>query len=311
MTRVSTFQERRRASGARAGRAPVGLLLALAAGGLGWLVTDLHASAGEAGFTSIDPARVALDLPAGEAGLPPEWRGQVALHLARLGELSALDATLPERVRAALEELPFVREVGVAQVVWPDGLEVDVRLREPVACINIGEDFLPVASDGTVLPGYRPSPPDFGRGLLPVIGPVDRSLSHARPGDLLVEERHLDALSVAVSMREHLSLGDLEHIGPVVIDATHAPAAGVAEAGTRLHLEAGRRVLFGRPPSYVAPGELPEAEKWNHVVNAVGVLRAEGPEGQLADAQGVPFGDWDLVDVRWDVATLRPRRGYR
>lgn len=300
--------------GKRRGATPVWLVCALFCGGVGWLVATLRASAGEAGFTTVDPARIAFELPAGEAGLPPEWSELAALHLARLGELSALDQGLAPEVAAALEQLSFVREVGEASVLWPDGLSVDVRLREPVACINLGEDFLPVASDGVVLPGYRSGPPDFGRGLLPVIGPVDASFRHFRPGDVLNETRHLDALSVAISMREHLGPGDLSALGPVVIDASRADSAGIREPGTRLWLEAGRKVFFGRPPSHGAPGELPEPEKWRHLMTAVALLsettddRDEGADGQPA---GERVRDWDLLDVRWDVATLRPRLGYR
>jgi hypothetical protein len=290
----------------RRGATPVWLVCALVCGGAGWLAADLHQSAGAAGFTTVDPARIALDLPAGDLGLPTEWRELVALRLVRLGELSSLDESLSARVTAAVGGLSFVREAGSARVLWPNGLSLPLRLREPVACISLGEEFLPVASDGVVLPGYRSTPPDFGRGLLPVIGPLDRTFLDFRPGDCLLEARHLDALSVAVSMREHLSPGDLEALGPVVIDASRAHLAAVDEAGTRLWLEASRKVLYGRPPSYDAPGELPEADKWRNLMSAIGYLGGQpGAEGRA------PLNDWDLVDLRWDVPVLRPRLGYR
>jgi len=292
--RSQTVQSRR-------GATPLWLVVFLTAAGFAWAIAKLEASTAAAGYSSVDPRRVAFDLPAGDVGFPPGWNELVAAKLVRLGELSTLDEGLLDEVRAELEALPFVREVGEARVLWPDGVSVAIRLREPVACICLGEDYLPVASDGVVLPGYWASPPDFGRGLLPVIGPVDGTFRQARPGEALTEARHLDAVSVAISMREHLSLDTMRALGPVVIDATKAPQAAVDEPGTVLLLEDFRTVYFGRPPSYDAPGELPEAEKWRHLARAVDLLEPGAPKEM----------DWDLVDVRWDGASLRPRLGYQ
>ncbi len=278
----------------------------LAAVGFAWVVTRLETRAADAGFARIDPRRVSLEMPAGTAGLPSSWREVVAARLARLGSRPADDAGLLEEVRAELADLAFVREVGEARVLWPDGLEVAVRLREPVACLCAGEDYLPVSADGVVLPGRYPAPPDLGRGLLPVLGPVDGTLRQARPGDALLQERHLDALSVAVSMREHLSLASLELLGPVVVDAERARRAAVDEPGTVLLLEEHRVVLFGRTPRQDAPGELPEAVKWAHLVRAL-----ERLEARAVDAGEAGAADWDLLDLRWDEPTLRPRLGYR
>jgi len=285
----------------RRGATPLWLSCVLVAAGLSWAVGRLQASSEAAGFTRLDPRRVAIELPAGTAGLPAEWNRIVALRLSRLGELSTLDEELAASVVAELETLPFVREVGEARVVWPDGLDVDIRLREPVACVCLGEDYLPVASDGVVLPGYRDRPPDLGRGRLPVIGPLDAATLDLRPGDRLQEERHLDALSVAVSMRRHLSRPELGLLGPVVIDAEEAWRAAVDEPGTRLRLEEGRTVYFGRPPRHGAPGELPAKRKWANLMSAVAGLEEGGPG----------WTDWDLLDLRWDTPTLRPRVGYR
>lgn len=294
----------RRSPSPRRGGAPLWLLLLIAAAGFAWVVTRLEARAAEAGFARVDPRRVALEHPAGPEGLPSAWSELVAARLARHGARPADDERLLDDVRAELEALPFVREVGEARVLWPDGLSVEVRLREPVACVCAGEDYLPVSSDAVVLPGRYPAPPDLGRGLLPVIGPVDGALRQARPGDHLLQERHLDALSVAVSLREHLSRGTLERLGPVVIDAERARSAAVDEPGTVLLLEEHRIVLFGRTPRQDAPGELAEEVKWGHLVRALDRLEDPGDEGGEA-------ADWDLLDLRWDDPTLRPRIGYR
>jgi len=259
-----------------------------------WAASGLRHSSRAAGFTTIDPLRVAIDAP-GREEVPTVWREHLAARLAALGRLDGSDEGVVDRVRAELEGLPFVIEVGPGRVVWPDGLTVEVRLREAVACVRCGEVFLTVAGDGMVLPGYWSTPCDLGLGLLPVIGPNDGAFDHFAPGDVLTEARHLDALSVAISMREHLTPPELERLGPVVIDAGRASAAGVGEAGTRLELVDRRLVLFGRPPRARAAGELPQEEKWGNLMRAIGYLSAEPPQ------------DWSLLDVRWDVPAVRFR----
>jgi hypothetical protein len=294
---------RNRAEGLRSkrGSSPVWFPVVLVLAGLSWAAGSLKADASEQGFTQLDPSRVSLSLPSGTRGLPQDWSEIVALKLARLGDLTIQDEAIVDRIRAEIEALPFVREVGDARVLWPDGVSIDVRLREPIACICLGEQYLPVSSDGVILPSAWPEPPDFGRGLLPVIGPVDRTFQHAIPGERLEETRHLDALSVAISMREHVTLEDLRAMGPVVIDATDVPRAAVNVAGTHLYLAGARDVYFGLPPSYDSPGELPEAHKWHSIVEAVQLLLE--PSGKIQD--------WDLLDARWDTPTLRPRIGYQ
>jgi len=268
---------------------------------LAWFAGSLRAGASAEGFTRIDPSRVSLQFPFAAGPLPPDWSALIARRLAGLGELSSEDDDLAERVTAELEGLPFVREVGRVEVLWPDGLSLLVRLREPVACICLGEDYLPVAADGTVLPGLCSDPPDLGRGVLPLIGPLDGAFRQHLPGDVLEEERHLDALSVAISMREFLSEGDVDALGPLVIDAERAPLAAVDEPGTRIYMEGSREIFYGRPPRSHAAGELPEGIKWRHLMDAVALLGDSGGE----------IEDWDLVDLRWDRPTLRPRIGSR
>src|SRR5205085_8488086 len=102
-----------------------------------------------------------------------------------------------------IARLPFVAQVGTPRVLWPDGLDLPLRLRRPVACILQGGEYTAVAEDGTILPGRWPTPPwiqlDAGSaahlGFLPVIGPNDGALELAEPGARLVEPRHRDPLA--------------------------------------------------------------------------------------------------------------------
>jgi hypothetical protein len=258
----------------------------------GALVYAAARSARAAGFTQIDTRRVRLD---GPEWTPPDWEEWIAVRVADARRVSSLD---PGAIDALVEELaamPNVLEVGEAEVVWPDGLSVELTLRRPVACVRSRGAFLTVAEDGVVLPGYWSAPPDTERGFLSVIGPNDGAFDGLVPGDRLVEERHLDALSVAVSALEHLPRESSLALGPLLIDASRAADASVGEPGTRLFLEQKRIALYGRPPRAGLPGELPETEKWAHLERAAGYLDADPPL------------DWDLIDLRWDRARLRPR----
>lgn len=274
------------------GRVPTLLVLLLCLLALGWLVERLTRSTAAAGFTAIDTRRVSLE---GPSWVPPAWEDWMGVRIAERRALSSLD---PAGVRELVERvaaMPQVLAVRESRVDWPDGLTLELELRRPVACIRSGGEFLGVAADGIVLPGYWKSPPDTGAGHLPVIGPNDGSFDRVVPGDALAEERHLDALSVALSLWAHLPSTDRAELGPVLIDASRASSASVNEPGTRLYLEHRRLALFGRPPRAGMPGELPERAKW------LGLSRA------LAAARATPPLDWDLVDLRWDRARIRPR----
>ena len=282
-------------SGPKRGAVPVWLAGGLFAVTCAWIAGGLNESVEQAGFARVDPSRVAFERPGGLDGIPEEWAEILAGRLAELGELSTLEDDLGARIAEEVAYLPFIHEVGEVRVLWPDGVTVEIRLREPVACVRIGTDFSPVSADGVILPGYWAGPPDFGQGLLPLIGPNEGTFDWCLPGDLIEEAHHLDALSVAVSMREHLSPGDFEALGPVLIDARRAAQTSVGEPGVRLRLEGSRDVFFGRAPRADEPGELPAARKWSHLMAAVELL------------YGNEASDWDRVDVRWDVPALRPR----
>lgn len=274
----------------RSGRVPVWVVCALLAVAIDLGVRETRGRVIASGFTSID-ARC-IDLRGITTWVVPGWEELLAARLARLGPVSTLDADGLAALGEEVARLPFVASVGTPRVIWPDGLELDIELREPVACLRSGGLFYPVAVDGVVLPGAFSRPPDSPRGFLPVIGQGE--LEGARPGDQLAAPHLLDALSVAESLLQHLAPESNRRLGPIVVDATRAAEADAAEPGTRLLLEERRLVLFGRPPSARAPGELPAALKWSHLARGAASLAA----GQ----------DWDLLDVRWDRAEVRRRR---
>lgn len=285
---------RDRRAAARAGRVRLWIPLALLFWAGMWISRGLEGQVTAAGLTTVDARRSALSAPGFCDG---RWHDELAARLARVGAVRALDREGVERIASEVRALPFVAEVGAPSVRWPDGVELPVRLRVPAACVKAGETFLAVSTDGVILPGPHAAPPRIEGEYLPVIGPNDGAFAESRPGERLAEPRHLDALEVAVSMREALTAEQFGVLGPPLIDATRARAASVSEPGVVIKLEARRLVLFGRPPNAHEPGELPQEFKWAALGRALEDL-----------AGGDPALDWSTLDVRWDVPVIE-RRG--
>ena len=278
------------------------IALALVAA-LAWL-QGLRSELQAAGFASIrsDLAR----LETGPGWVDPRWEDELAGLLAEQSDVAADDRAAIEALCEGLAGLSFVASVGEATVLWPDGLRVDLRLREPVACVHVVRHFLGVAADGTVLSGRWPAPPARDAGFLPVIelarGDDGHPVRRLVPGAVLTEPAAVDGLAVAVSMWTALGPRDLARLGRSVIDARRARFASVDEPGTLLRLEGRRTIHFGRSPNLGEPGELPVEAKWRHLAQALALLEPD------AGRDTAPAGlDWDLVDVRWDVADLHPR----
>ena len=296
--------DRRAASGAtglRSGRAPARevagrvplwipfVLLMIAAV---WLGRSLGSKASARGVASVDTTRYALH--SSGRWVSDAWRARIEAVLWEHDALEVLDQNQLESLRIALAGLSFVAETGPLEVVWPDGLSLSLRLREPVACVRIGGQFYPVAADATVLDGPRSSPHEAFGAWLPVIGPIDAAMNRLAVGDVLDEEPHLRALDVAISMWNRLRSETFFEMGRVVIDASHDTAPDGLPGGVYIDLEERRRILLGRPPLAGEPGELPYDHKWSNVERGMDELRAGAT--------------WDLYDARWDTPRALQRQ---
>jgi len=267
--------------------------LLLCASFLAWLGAALEGDLDLVGFTRIDPRRTKIEDASGL--VDARWRETLSARLASLPRVSALDSSGCEAIRAALLSLPFVADVGEGRVLWPDGYDVAVRFREPVACVLVGDLYFAVSKEGVVLPGEWVRPPWIGGGWLPLLvadaGSLDAARAQVPRGVRLAAPELRDALDVAISMRAALTAEDFDTMGACAIDASHARQASVDDPGVVLHLEGTRRVFFGRVPSSDEPGELPAPKKWEALRKGLKALR-----NTSADAR-----DWELLDVRWDV----------
>ena len=191
-----------------------------------------------------------------------------------------------------MRALSFVETVERCELSPRGELVLELALRKPVACIPAHGDFLLVDEDGVVLEGRWPLPPRLGSVPLPVFV-ADELFERARPGDWLAEPEHEDAIDVALSLAENLTVEERVQLGRIVIDAQRARRASIDEPGVRLALEGGREALFGRSPVSDEPGELAPATKWRSLARALALF-----------AQDPVAHDWSLVDLRWDRPEL-------
>lgn len=130
-----------------------------------------------AGVGYVDVTRLRLHGPPSWA--PAEWRQRLKDTLAEVGEVELLDRAALDSLEQRLGELPFVAELEALEVRHPASLRIELRFHEPVASVRLGEEFLPVAADGTLLPGWSEAPHEVDGLPLPVLAPV--------PGDWLEE----------------------------------------------------------------------------------------------------------------------------
>ncbi len=259
---------------------------------------QLEDGAESVGFTRIETNRMLLEygrvLQTEDGGvrtewIDPRWEQLLSERMSAVADFEAEDPSGVESILANLRELAFIEELGEPRVIWPNGLEVPLRIRRPVACIAWHDSYFAVAVDwstgvprGVILEGPWNTPPNVGTRYLPVIDRLEEV-----PSSVWLEERVLlDALSIADSMWSSLDDDDYRRLGRIVIDARRARDTSVEEPGTRIELEGQRVVFFGRSPAQDAPGALPVADKWQSI--RIGLQELEN---------GV---DWESLDVRWD-----------
>jgi len=270
---------------------------------IAWFLIVIARDVEAARFTRLDLRAVRVD--SGPGWVDPRWGPALEQALDALPEMDADDPATLDVVRQALAALPFVAEVGEVRVLWPDGVRLQVRWREPVACVRTGDGFALVSSEGVVLPGEWSAPPGRAYGYYPLIGAGELARAELETGAWLQDERWLDGLSVARVLAKGLQPDDWIRLGRIVIDTRESRAASVEHPGVVLWFEGGRRAYFGRAPHLDEPGELPVARKCLSLSLALRRL----DEGREHLDEGREHLDWELVDLRWDQPELLPRGG--
>lgn len=296
MQPATTAPATRTSSHASRGRVPVWIPPLLCVG-LAWWAMDLVASdAPQAGYTTVRPAQAALRL---DKPCDPRWNQLLQAALAQLPPADVEDRYALERIGDEIALLPFVEEVGEVRVLWPDSLDIPLRLKVPVACVRVRKELLTVAEDGTLLPGAHDMPPMDDHGFLPVLGPNGTALDRLVPGDRLPPGPQLDALGLALALRDELDPEASLLLGPILVDASDAAQGGVDQPGVVLRLEERRTVWFGRLPG-VSSGETPLKIKVDNLERAARLLRPGAGSG--ADEK-----PWLFLDLRWDNPDIQYR----
>jgi hypothetical protein len=285
----------------RRGGVPLWMPIALVVLLVGFGAILLERSATRRGVALVDLTRYRLHH--GDRWFSPDWRDELEDLLLRGGSLLATDLDAREALKAEVLDLPFVAAVEEGELLWPAGLTLRVRLIEPIACVRVGQEFLPVGEFSirespeaespitervVLLPGWSDVPHKVGLDFLPVLQPTpfEWEVNSPKPGELIDYSLLLSALSMVRSFREHLTEEERSLFGRVVFDVSAGTAPDGLEGGAVLYLEGKRVIVFGDASAERGPGELPDSIKWGHAL-----------EGVLRTAEGV---HWSLLDVRFD-----------
>ena len=267
------------------GSVPVWVPLTIVLAGATWVWRSAENDARSRAGAWVDLTRSALFMES--PGALPQWSEILRRKLAGAGQVWVDDQAALEDLCSTVEQLPFVAEVGTTRLIRPDGLDISLRLHQPIACVLRGSKFYPVAMvtddknvRGVLLPGAADGPHRIGSGeeayFLPRLAGFDGGGPDApQVGDELQNGSVLAALDIAHSLHEHLDAEDRVRLGRSLIDATKEEASDGLPGGARLELEAvgdqtyGRLIHFGDAPCEAGPGELPVKYKWKHVREAL------------------------------------------
>lgn len=290
----------------RRGGVPLWMPIALVVLLVGFGAILLERSATRRGVALVDLTRYRLHH--GDRWFSPDWRDELEDLLLRGGSLLATDLDARETLKAEVLALPFVAAVEEGELLWPAGLTLRVRLIEPIACVRVGLEFLPVGElsileppkgelpNGepsirkrvVLLPGWSDVPHKVGLDFLPELQPTpfEWEVNLPKFGEPIDDPLLLSAQSLVRSFREHLTEEKRALFGRAVIDVSAGAAPDGLPGGAVLYLEGDRKILYGDAPAERGAGELPDSIKWGHALG--GVLRS---------AEGV---HWSLLDVRFD-----------
>lgn len=290
----------------RRGVVPLWMPIALVVLLVGFGAILLERSATGRGVARVDLTRYRLHH--GDRWFSPDWREGLEELLLRGGSLLATDLDAREALKAEVLALPFVAAVEEGELLWPAGLTLRVRLIDPIACVRVGQEFLPVGELSirepptaeppkgeppmtkrvVLLPGWSDVPHKVGLDFLPVLQPTPFEWEVNLPllGEPIDDPLLLSALSMVRSYRDNLTEKQRSLFGRVVFDVSAGTAPDGRPGGAVLYLEGMRVVAFGDAPAGRGHGELPDAIKWGHAL-----------EGILRSVEGSP---WRLLDVRFD-----------
>lgn len=269
---------------------------------LGVGIAFLLRSAEAAGVGRVDATRIRLH--SGDGWVPSDWRQRLQDLLLEVDALELQDRDALEAFEEQLRALPFVAEVASVEVRHPASLRVELRFHEPVACLRLGREFLPVARDGTLLPAWSEVPHEVDGAPLPVIRPVPGAWDEEPP----FYGCPVQVACPAECPHHH------EHLDPVAAgleaDGNPSPECTAENCAVRRLEERGGRAARGVPPSGAFLSADPVLQRLEAALSLASSLR-EAPlrtrralgrvvldASETAAPDGLPGGTVLLLDQR-------------
>jgi hypothetical protein len=243
----------------------IAMVLVLGAG-----IALLLRSAEEAGVGRVDATRVRLH--SGDGWVPSDWRQRLDSLLLEVDALELQDRGALEAFEEQLRALPFVAEVASVEVRHPASLRVELRFHEPAACIRLGREFLPVACDGTLLPGWSEVPHEVDGAPLPVLRPVPKAWDEEPPfyGCLL----QVACPDECPRHHEHLEPADAAPDAATEGDGGSSLGCTAEDCAVRRLEERADRAARGVPPSGAFLSATPELQRLEAALSLATSLRA-------------------------------------
>jgi len=219
--------------------------------------------------------------------VPQDLVEQVRIQNRLPRELSLLDPDLSQKLASAFGRHAWVEHVDSVTQSFPARVVVRLQYRVPTATVQVQSGRVPIDRKGVLLPSEDFSPTDAGR--LPVIRLQTGQLM-TQAGSRISEPRVADAAELAEVLSEKWQTLGLDFI--------EIPHGSALETDARFYLQtkSGTRILWGRAPGTMHPGELSAAQKLarleRYVLEFGGFDRPNGPYE---------------IDIRhWQEITRRP-----
>jgi hypothetical protein len=205
------------------GRVPALALLALILLLGVFLVDVLKRRALGAEYFRVDPGRIELgEIPASV----PEHVADEIRALAFVEPRSIFDPELAASLRDSLLAHPWVKEVRDVRRILPNRVALDVRLRVPVAVVEVGAWRLAVDDEGVVLEDH---PGRVPHGLWRIRGDKKSVPRIPRLGSAFACQPVVDGLSVAEDLAQNASHPMLRYVTIAAIDVSAVGSARGSE----------------------------------------------------------------------------------
>ena len=229
--------------------------------------------------------------PAPPRWVPPELTDQVAGGKDWPADVtSILDDRLVGRIARAYSAHPWIAKVIRVERRIPARLVVELRYRQPVARVELGDERVPVDIEAVRLPAVDVA--TAGITPLPLIREVSTPVP-VRPGLTWDDESLKAAVCLAAALE-----ADWETLGleAIVVETRVVGRLQEEEVFLRMVTHGGSRIVWGRSPETQHPGELTVAQKLGRLRQFLSHFESLDP----------PDGPYEINVRHWREIIYRP-----